>query len=56
VTVADDGIGAADESAGTGLQGLHERVGAVGGQLTISSPAGVGTTVAASFPVAEVRA
>lgn len=53
VTVADDGIGSADESAGTGLKGLHDRVRAVGGQLTITSPAGGGTTLAACVPAAE---
>lgn len=53
VTVADDGIGAADISAGTGLKGLYDRVHAVGGELTITSPAGGGTTLAAYVPAAE---
>jgi signal transduction histidine kinase len=48
--VADDGVGGADESAGTGLQGLADRVAALGGTLRILSPPGGGTVVTAELP------
>ncbi|MBT2264336.1 sensor histidine kinase [Rhodococcus erythropolis] len=45
LTVADDGKGGADVDRGSGLIGLQDRVAAVGGTLTISSPVGGGTTL-----------
>jgi signal transduction histidine kinase len=50
VSVADDGRGGADPERGTGLRGLADRVAAIGGRLTITSPAGQGTTVLAELP------
>ena len=50
VEVADDGIGGAEAGNGTGLRGLADRVGALGGTLTVSSPLGRGTTLHAEFP------
>jgi signal transduction histidine kinase len=50
VTVADDGIGGADGTAGSGLRGLADRVEALGGRLELRSPAGSGTTVRARLP------
>jgi signal transduction histidine kinase len=50
VTVADDGVGGAETGAGSGLTGLQDRVAAVGGRLTVSSPPGGGTTVRAEIP------
>jgi signal transduction histidine kinase len=50
IRVTDDGRGGADTTAGSGLIGLQDRVEAVGGSLSISSPAGSGTAVAAIFP------
>jgi PAS domain S-box-containing protein len=50
VEVADDGVGGADETGGSGLRGLVDRVEALGGQLTVSSPAGAGTRVRAELP------
>jgi signal transduction histidine kinase len=47
VTIADDGIGGADPSAGSGLRGLADRVEALGGHLDVGSPSGGGTRVAA---------
>ena len=44
VTVEDDGRGGADLRSGSGLRGLADRVAAVGGQLTLQSPAGGGDT------------
>ncbi len=50
LTVADDGRGGADPEHGSGLQGLIDRVLAVGGTLTIDSPPGGGTTLHARIP------
>ncbi|MFC6879156.1 MULTISPECIES: sensor histidine kinase [Actinomadura] len=49
--VADDGDGGADPSAGTGLVGLADRAAALGGRLSVRSPAGEGTRVAVELPV-----
>ena len=50
--VADDGIGGADASRGSGLRGLSDRVEALGGRLWFSSPPGQGTVVRAEIPCA----
>jgi signal transduction histidine kinase len=49
VEISDDGRGGADPGAGTGtgLRGLADRVEALGGVLTVISPAGEGTIVRA---------
>jgi signal transduction histidine kinase len=52
VTVADDGMGGADPSRGTGLAGLAQRARSVDGALSISSPAGGPTTITAELPCA----
>jgi signal transduction histidine kinase len=52
VEVVDDGIGGAAAGGGSGLRGLGDRVEALGGRLTVSSPPGRGTTVHAEFPCA----
>ena len=49
VEVADDGIGGADTN-GSGLQGLADRVAALGGSFAVSSPLGAGTLVRAELP------
>ena len=52
VEVRDDGIGGAVENGtGSGLAGLADRVGALGGRLVLDSPRGRGTTVRARIPV-----
>ncbi len=51
IEVRDDGVGGADPIRGTGLIGLADRVEAVEGVLTLSSPPGVGTTVLVRLPV-----
>jgi signal transduction histidine kinase len=48
--IADDGIGGAGPGSGSGLRGLTDRVEALGGRLTISSPPGRGTTLRAEIP------
>jgi signal transduction histidine kinase len=50
--VADDGIGGAGAGGGSGLRGLADRVEALGGRLTVSSPPGRGTTLRAEIPCA----
>jgi signal transduction histidine kinase len=53
VQVSDDGIGGAGPSAGgSGLRGLADRIEAVGGRFTVSSPPGRGTTLRAEIPCA----
>jgi len=50
ISVRDDGRGGADPSHGSGLVGLGDRLEALGGSLTVESPAGGGTTVTARLP------
>jgi len=51
VEVGDDGVGGADPRAGSGLRGLEDRLAAIGGRLSVTSPLGEGTVVRASLPV-----
>jgi signal transduction histidine kinase len=51
VQVADDGRGGADPTRGTGLRGLADRLAAVGGELTVASDPGEGTTLTARVPI-----
>jgi hypothetical protein len=53
VEIADDGRGGASLAAGSGLRGLADRVEALGGELTVSSPSGAGTLVRAELPLQE---
>src|SRR4051794_10047323 len=53
VEIADDGSGGASLDAGSGLRGLVDRVEALGGELTVSSPRGAGTLVRAELPLQE---
>lgn len=48
-TIADDGRGRADP-AGSGLQGLADRLATGRGRLRVDSPPGAGTTVTATIP------
>jgi signal transduction histidine kinase len=50
--VVDDGIGGAVSAGGSGLRGLADRVEALGGRLTVSSPPGRGTSLRAELPCA----
>jgi signal transduction histidine kinase len=52
VEIVDDGVGGADPALGTGLRGLADRVEALGGTFAVSGPAGGGTTVSATVPLA----
>ena len=53
VTVADDGVGGADPSAGSGLRGLSARVEALNGHLDVDSPPERGTRITAEIPLPE---
>ena len=46
VTVSDDGVGGADQAAGSGLRGLADRVEALDGRLTVRSTPGGGAIAA----------
>jgi signal transduction histidine kinase len=50
VTISDDGVGGADLERGSGLRGLADRVGAIGGRLELTSPPGEGTQLRAHLP------
>jgi signal transduction histidine kinase len=52
IEVSDDGVGGADAARGSGIRGLQDRVAAIGGTLSIDSPAGQGTLVIAELPIA----
>jgi signal transduction histidine kinase len=49
--IRDDGIGGAGSSTTTGLVGLRDRAAAMDGTLTVDSPQGGGTTIAAAMPI-----
>jgi signal transduction histidine kinase len=52
VEVRDDGVGGAEEAPGSGLAGLRERVGSLGGTLVVESPPGGPTAITAVLPCA----
>jgi len=54
VTIADDGVGGAREHLASGLQGLRDRVEAIGGTFELDSPPGRGTRVSAAIPAPAV--
>lgn len=53
IEVRDDGVGGADASRGTGLQGLRERITGMGGDLQVISPPGGPTTISVELPCAS---
>lgn len=50
IVVADNGRGGAAPDGDTGIQGLADRVSALGGRLVVDSPAGAGTRIEAVLP------
>jgi len=50
IEIADDGIGGADSTAGSGLRGLADRLAAINGTMEITSPSGGGTRLLAQIP------
>jgi signal transduction histidine kinase len=55
VEVEDDGVGGAAEAGGVGLQGLRDRVEALGGELAVVSPRALGTRLRATIPATPAR-
>ena len=55
--VGDDGVGfdPAATAYGTGLQGMADRLAAIGGTLEVRSAPGEGTTVAGRVPARPIR-
>ncbi len=53
VTVRDDGVGGADPARGSGLLGLKDRVEAIGGSISLHSPADAGTRLQVELPPDE---
>lgn len=53
LVVADDGAGGATITPGGGLQGLADRVAAIGGTFHVASPAAGGTRIEAVLPCAS---
>jgi len=51
LTVADDGVGGADTTRGSGLIGLVDRMEAVGGELRCTSHPGAGTVLWVRIPL-----
>ena len=51
VEIEDDGRGGADRTRGSGLRGLEDRLGSVGGVLDVASPPGAGTRLRARVPL-----
>lgn len=51
VSVRDNGPGGATLEGGSGLRGLADRLEALGGRLTVTSPVGEGTLVVAELPL-----
>ncbi|MDT0569251.1 PAS domain S-box protein [Streptomyces sp. DSM 3412] len=49
--IRDDGVGGAEPDKGSGLIGLIDRVEAIGGRLTVTSPPGEGTTLSVRLPL-----
>lgn len=50
VQVSDDGVGGASVAPGGGLQGLSDRLAALGSRLEVTSQTGSGTTIRAVLP------
>jgi PAS domain S-box-containing protein len=50
VEIADDGVGGADPTRGSGLRGLVDRVEALDGRLLVDSSPGAGTRIRAEIP------
>jgi len=51
VEVADDGVGGADPTLGSGIRGLADRVAVLDGALRVDSPPAGGTRIVAEIPL-----
>jgi hypothetical protein len=54
-TVSDDGVGGAAPGNGSGLVEMADRVEALSGKLSLSSPVGQGTKVSIELPITSLR-
>jgi signal transduction histidine kinase len=54
IAITDDGRGGANPETGSGLRGLADRVGALGGRLDVQSSTETGTTIRAEIPCASL--
>ncbi|HZA09990.1 GAF domain-containing sensor histidine kinase [Mycobacterium sp.] len=50
LSIRDDGIGGADPGKGSGIIGLKDRIDALGGKITVNSPAKSGTAIDVTIP------
>ena len=51
LSIRDDGVGGAALGGGSGLVGLADRVEALGGSISLDSPAGRGTRLRIDLPI-----
>ena len=51
LSLKDDGAGGVDPGRGSGLDGIRDRVEALGGSFEVSSSAGDGTLVQVALPL-----
>ncbi|HET9894012.1 MAG TPA: sensor histidine kinase [Streptosporangiaceae bacterium] len=50
IRVTDDGRGGANVNAGSGIRGVTDRVHAIGGEISLESPLGQGTSITVRIP------
>ena len=55
IEVVDDGVGGATPTAGSGLQGLRDRVQAAGGTFAVRASRDGGTRIVATLPMSAAR-
>jgi signal transduction histidine kinase len=53
LAICDDGVGGAQLGHGSGLVGLSDRIDALGGTFTVTSPAGGGTSLLIEIPLED---
>jgi PAS domain S-box-containing protein len=53
--IADNGVGGAEFTGGTGLLGIKDRVEALGGQINLHSPRGAGTDLRVTLPLTQAN-
>ena len=53
--IADNGVGGAEFTGGTGLLGLKDRVEALGGRFDLHSPRGAGTDLRVTLPLTQAN-
>ena len=51
ISVRDNGVGGADFARGSGLVGIKDRAEALGGRISLESPAGAGTAIEVELPL-----